>query len=216
MSDVHITKKKRYKRIIALTSVTIFSAIFILFLIGYNELKKYYVPTRYIYEGGIVVTNYPQIGRQISSPNHTALSSLFAVASQHAGFHVYYPTFIPEEVVFNRESLWMSSEEDEGESYSVSVVYELGDLNELSLPWVAIVEHKFELGENNYLISKINKFQQKQEVELNTGNGFIGITEARNNIFYHLIYTTNDDVTVWLRTKSFDFEDLIKIAQSMR
>ena len=161
----------------------------------------------------VTIEKFQDYSRIVPSPS-MPLSLVFERASKDAGFHIYYPTVIPPSLDFNRTQIAWSPETESSRIGRIAS-YNLGDINSQQ-PWIAIVQKPIQSHQENSLLARIDHLQSKHEISIQGDKGFIGITQARGNTFYHLIYTTKDSVVIWIWSKHFDFDTLTKIALSMK
>jgi hypothetical protein len=152
-------------------------------------------------------------GYRLLVPPSAPLKVIFDKVSKEADFHVYYPSFVPVGLELDIKHIgWSKSDKITNEMTS----YNLGDINSTTTPWVAIVEEKIKQDNENPLLHMIDHAKTRQEILVNGNKAYMGTTLQVEKEFRHLIYSTNDRTALWIRTKDFDFETLIKIAQSMR
>jgi hypothetical protein len=153
------------------------------------------------------------IGFRIIEPSPAPIEVIFKKVSERAGFHTYYPTFIPSGVELNKSSIVWPNDL----STSKFVSYNLESRN-LQLPWIRIMQWKISQENNSDLLRMIDSLTSKQEISLNGEKAFIGKFGSNTNDaeIKALIYFTQDGVAIQLRTKGFDFDTLVKIAESMK
>jgi hypothetical protein len=151
----------------------------------------------------------------VANITKTNIEQAFKFISSDAGFHARYPAYIPSELEL-RSVVYPCDKSTE--SYRISLVsYELGDINS-DLPWIGIAQEKVEDKQTNMILNKVERLISKQEVFINNNPGFYGTTGDGTNApkFFHLILSTTDGIAIWLRTKHYDIDTLVRVAESMK
>jgi hypothetical protein len=157
-------------------------------------------------QGDITIEeNY--LGYHIIAPYHVPLNDVFDIATEKADFHVYYPTFLSDTLVIDRNSIWVSASDNIAN-------YDLMNTESTS-SLIYVVQKSIKPGEENSILKRKDRFQSKETFLSNKCTG--GITQSTTiNKFTHLVCSTEENVAIWLRTDSFDLATLVSIAESMR
>ncbi|MHB1459314.1 MAG: hypothetical protein ACYC0V_20580 [Armatimonadota bacterium] len=145
--------------------------------------------------------------------------TIFRRVSEAAGFHVYYPTFTPEDAPIDRQSIHRISGFDVNNEYWDNVSFFLGGHGMQREYWITVNEYPVEQSGKIDKISR--KLLDKKSVPINGQAGYTGYTLNKNTgeLFTNeLVFTTDDGTTVWLNTIAsyYDISTLVGIAESMR
>ncbi len=152
---------------------------------------------------GNVTISKDQIGTHIVDTN-ASYSDIFNKFSKETGFHIYYPTFIPNGLDFKKDKIFIPKS-------SNIVTYSLDDPNYPGSPidGVFIWQQSIESGKDNRILNYISKLNNKKEIEITNNNGYSGTTKVQGGLVNHVIYSSKDNTAIWLKSKRFDFDILI-------
>ncbi|MDP2693045.1 MAG: hypothetical protein Q8O88_05395 [bacterium] len=141
----------------------------------------------------------------LSKQEISELDQLFSVKDEESGLKTHHPTYIPEEIKLNKESVLISDSEAIGKVLTYHIGAEPGS----DAPWI-LVQEQANSPENGTRVPSEN------EVDISGLNGY-GITSKNEaGTFYHVVFTTEDNTFIKLTSKYFDINTLAKIAKSMK
>ena len=138
--------------------------------------------------------------------NIDKLSEVYKTASQDAGFHIYYPTYIPSEIAIDEKFVYSKD--------SASQILSKDPMN-INLPSITVQQSPSKITDNT-IQKRLTKLTSKETVDLTKQKATYGIYLSGNNKFYTLIFTTSDGVDIGLWSKTYTREGLIKIANSLK
>lgn len=189
------------------------SIIFIVIIVGYTGLyfllkNDGVIPNQT--KAGDITIEKTSLGSNVTNSENKAHNEIFKAVINDAGFHIYYPSYIPSETLLNEKSLFWDTENSEDKVASFS----LGDMSNPSsnLPWISIYQN-YTTGElKNFVLRKLENLEIKKQVLINKNYGFSGSSGK----FNYVIFSTEDGVDIALWSKSYDTDTLIRVAESMK
>ena len=142
----------------------------------------------------------------VAKPEDSSYGELFKTASAKAGFHIYYPTFIPENVAEDKNFVWNKT--------SAIITLSEDPLN-TSLQSITI---KQDLTNDtaNSIKTRLEKLTAKENITINGHPGYYGIYEAGKNKFETVIFSTDDGVDVGVWSKWYPKNVLVHVAESLK
>src|SRR4030042_2630988 len=200
-------------------TVAILSIIFIIILIvslvwlkmsiaSLQEQNKFpTVQTQTTAEGDKIEVVNSDIGQTVKAPLSTPVSSVTSKASEIAGFHIYYPTFIPKEFKMDATLIEIMSSK-------TRVVCDLSDTNPTpTSPQIMILESPLASAGENFVQKGADTLTSKQDVDINGDKGVAGTVTNSSGNFSKVIYITKDGTAVFMSTKDFNTDLLLKVAR---
>lgn len=157
------------------------------------------------------------MGYTITAPTSTPVEVLFTEATKKAGYHIYYPAFIPSEIQTNGGTGMHTAAFAQKIGVQLTgpspaqidmAVFDLGDAS-ATRPWISIVQLK----NKQEILGK--SLKEKQEILLNGNKCIIGIDEKMDTP-YNVFCSEKDGITIWLRSQYFRLDILVKVAESMK
>lgn len=154
--------------------------------------------------------------------NNSPLPELFNCINRNISYHIFYPSYTPENLPLDRATILIQKKNDNG-IHPDTVTYFLGDSVDKTKPSVFIHQ---QIGvqniETNTYWKRLNKLELKKKIIINNNVGYIGtITDLdTGKIQTNLIFPYRDNTVFWFSTKydgkAYDFDELVKIAESMQ
>lgn len=142
----------------------------------------------------------------IAKPEDSSYEDLFKTASAKAGFHIYYPTFIPANVAEDKNFVWNKT--------SAIITLSKDPLN----PSLQSITIKQELMNNteNSIQTRLKKLTGKESITINGRAGYYGIYKAGENKFETIIFSTDDGVDIGVWSKWYPKNVLVHVAESLK
>lgn len=146
-------------------------------------------------------TRPPEVN--ITPEENAALETTFAAKSEETGFKVYYPTFVPENLQVNKDSLLVNNA-----GTGKIITYNLSAKNSAT-PQVYIQE------QTQGMELDPNIPEQQEAVYL---KGYIKTIKNDAGEFYVLVFVKDEKTTIRMSVKTdvMDADTLSKIAESMK
>lgn len=166
-------------------------------------------PTEKDNEDNIEVVN-TNMGQIIKFSLSVPISTITSKASEIAGFHIYYPSFVPRE--FKREFAIINVV-----SVGASADCSLSDSKQTpTSPSIIILERPINSVGGDFMQKGADALTSKQEVDINGNKGIAGnVTNSYGN-FSRIYFITKDETAIYMNTKDFNVDLLLKIARSIQ
>jgi hypothetical protein len=169
----------------------------------------------YLQQEGIIITQVKEnnlilektsLGKKVTFDHSVPLDAIFKELSEEIGFHVYYPTYNLSETPLDKDSIWLHDDEN-----GRWVTYNIGFLRPKE-PWISVVQQRIDPKQRYSILTQLDYLKSRQKISFNGSEGYFGTTGTKK----HFLYSTQDGIAIHIYTKDFEFNTLIKIAQSMR
>lgn len=146
-----------------------------------------------------------------SDTKNLTTEELFKTASTDAGFHIYYPTFVPDGLILDHRFTW------DKKSVIILLItpFDPAIPAVTGVPTITINEH-ISSETPNKITQRISELESKEEIKVNGNIGYFGYYTMANLKFNTVIFSTKDGVDIGIWSRTYDKDTLLQIAKSMK